>query len=174
MFDASAGAGLVWFNPKQQKRVSDPPIGDFSCGRNNVVAISILYIYSEIFGEHETKSQLAGETSDKQRELGSRHVPVVRRNAGHVTSAERAHISGAKMSSSFVRFSRSSPPQRTSPTEEQTHLPFSTCRQSISRRHQRHLFTIAILIYHLFSSRRVYPLLIVSSSPSPAAASTRV
>lgn len=68
MFDASAGAGLVWFNPKQQKRVSDPPIGDFPCGRNNVVAISILYIYSEIFGEHETKSQLAGETSDKQRQ----------------------------------------------------------------------------------------------------------
>lgn len=87
---------------------------------------------------------------------------------------KRAHISGAKIRSlvSFwhiIRFSRSSPPPENL-TERRTDTSSLLHRRlSISRRHRRYLFTIAILIYHLFSSRRVYRLLIVSSSPSPAA-----
>lgn len=65
MFDASAG--LVLFNPKQQ---IDPPIGDLPSGRNiNVIAISI---YSEVFGEHESKSQLARESVGQQEKCRPR------------------------------------------------------------------------------------------------------
>lgn len=82
---------------------------------------------------------------------GSRHVPVVRRNAGHVTSAERAHISGAKMSSSFVRFSRSSPPKnltnRRTNSPSLLHLsPVHLTTASTTSVHDSHLDISSILL----------------------------